>query len=54
MGLSKPGYQVFTELAVNADPLAPTAKQIPKKISNEIQSLYMCPLQLPHLANVTL
>src|SRR5579872_1439625 len=25
-GLSRPGYHVFTELAVNADPLAATAK----------------------------
>jgi hypothetical protein len=44
--LSRPGYHVFTELAVNADPLAATAKQIPMKIRSAIQSLDMCPLQL--------
>jgi hypothetical protein len=53
-GLSRPGYHVFTELAVNTDPLAATAKQIPKKIRSARQCLAMCPLQLADLRNVTL
>jgi hypothetical protein len=52
--LSRPGYHVFTELAVNTDPLAPTAKQIPKKIRSAVQSLDMCPLQFLDLRNVIL
>lgn len=53
-GLSRPGYHVFTELALNTDPLAATVKQIPKKIRSAIQSLDMYPLQLADLGNVTL
>jgi len=53
-GLSRPGYHVLTDLAVNTDPIAATAKQIPKKIMSAIQSLGMCPLQLADLRNVTL
>ena len=53
-GFSRPGYHVFTELYVNTDPLAATAKQIPKNIRSAIQSLDMRPLPLADLRNVTL
>src|SRR5579859_3285151 len=42
-GLSRLGYQVFTELAVTTDPLAPTAKQIPQKTRSAVQSLDILP-----------
>jgi hypothetical protein len=47
-------HHVFTQLVVNADPLAATAKQIPKKIRTSIQFLGMRPLQLANLRNVPL